>query len=51
MAASMIGLDPHEMTAWLWAFNISLTAALVVIAALSFSLAVRMTSRPRRSGR
>lgn len=51
MVASMIGLGPHEMTAWLWAFSIGLTAALGVFAALSLSLALRLTSRSRRSGR
>ena len=51
MIASMIGLGPHEMTAWLWAFSIGLTAALGVVAAVSFSLALRLTSRSGRSGR
>lgn len=51
MVASMIGLGPHDMTGWLWAFSIGLTVALGVFAALSFSLALRSTSRSRRSGR
>lgn len=51
MVASMIGLGPHEMTAWLWAFSVGVTSTLVVLAALSFSLALRVTSRSPRSGR
>ena len=47
----MIGLGPHEMTAWLWAFSIGLTIALVVLVALSFILALRVTSRSQWSGR
>ena len=50
MVASMIGLGPHELTAWLWAFSVGLTAALVVHAALSFAVALRVTSRAGRSG-
>ena len=51
MVASMIGLGPHEMTGWLWAFSIGLTVALVVLTALSFFLTLRVTSRSPRSGR
>ena len=45
----MIGLGPHEMTAWLWAFSVVLTAVFTVLAALSICVAVRATDnrRPR----
>jgi len=49
MLASMLGLGPHEMTAWLWAFSVGLTTAFVALAALSFSVALRVTGRLRRS--
>lgn len=50
MVASMIGLGPHEMTAWLWVFSIGLAASLALPAALSFFVALRVTRRPERSG-
>lgn len=51
MLASMIGLGPHEMTARLWAFSVGLTTALAAFAAPSFSVALRVTGRLRRSDR
>lgn len=45
MVASMIGLGTHEMTPWLRAFSIGLTALLVLLAALSFVIALRVASR------
>ena len=34
----MIGLGPHEMTAWLWAFSVGLTVAFAALAAVSISI-------------
>lgn len=51
MVASMIGLGPHEMTPWLWAFSIGLTTWLVLAAALSFFVARGVTGRTERRGR
>jgi len=38
----MIGLGPHEMTAWLWAFSVSLTILFAVLTALSVFIAVKL---------
>lgn len=44
----MIGLGPHEMDPWLWAFDVGLTVFLVLLAALTTFIAVRATrDRPR----
>lgn len=45
----MIGLGPHEMTTWLWAFSVGLTVAFAALAAVSISIAMRATDdrRPR----
>ena len=44
----MIGLGPHEMDPWLWAFDVGLTVFLVLLAALTTFIAVRTTrDRPR----
>lgn len=51
MVASMIGLGPHEMTPWLWAFSGGLTASLALLAALTFAIALRASSRAGRRGR
>lgn len=51
MVASMIGLGTHEMTPWLWALSLGLTASFALLAALSFVMALRVTSRAGRSGR
>ena len=45
----MIGLGPHEMDAWLWAFDVGLTVAFVLMAALSIGIALRTTGERRRS--
>ena len=47
----MIGIGPHEMTAWLWAFSIGLTIALALAAALSFAVVLRVTSQSGWKGR
>jgi len=51
MVASMIGLGPHEMTAWLWAFSIGLTTAFLALASLSFYIALRVARQPHGSDR
>ena len=51
MVASMIGLGPHEMTAWLWAFSAGLTVSLALLAALSFAMTPRVSSRTGRRSR
>ena len=43
----MIGLGPHEMTAWLWALSVGLTGVLA-LAAVSIYVAARATAGPSR---
>ena len=43
----MIGLGPHEMTAWLWAFSVGLAAVFAVLATVSIYLAARAAGAPR----
>ena len=43
----MIGLGPHEMSAWLWAFSAGLTVLFAVLTALSVYFAVRATGSRR----
>jgi hypothetical protein len=50
MLASMVGLGPHEMTAWLWAFIVGLTIALAGLTALSLHIALRLAGGERGVG-
>ena len=43
----MIGLGPHEMTAWLWAVSIGLTVVFAVLTGLSVFIAVKLIERER----
>lgn len=49
MVASMIGLGPHEMTGWLWAFSVGLTVTLLLFVPLALYVAVRATGKQRRT--
>lgn len=44
MVASMIGLGPHEMTPWLWAFSVGLVVLFAALAAASIYVALRVTA-------
>ena len=48
MVASMIGLGPHEMTAWLWVFSAGLTVTLVLSVPLALYVAVHATGTQRQ---
>jgi len=43
----MIGLGPHEMTAWLWAFSVGLMVLFAALTALSLNIAVKLIERER----
>lgn len=40
----MIGLGPHEMSVWLWAFSAGLTVLFALLTGLSVFIAVKLTS-------
>ncbi|GIU94175.1 MAG: hypothetical protein KatS3mg012_0632 [Gaiellaceae bacterium] len=44
MVASMIGLGPHEMTPWLWAYSVGLVVFFAALAAASIYVALRVTA-------
>ncbi len=49
----MVGLGPHEMSAWLWVFSVGLAVGLTGLSALSIYIAVRATDirEGRKAGR
>ena len=51
MVASMIGLGPHEMTAWLWVFSVGLAVTLVLSVPLALYVAVRAIGTQRQARR
>lgn len=43
MVAFMIGLGPHEMTGWLWAYSIASIVLFLTLAAVFYGVALRAT--------
>ena len=43
MVAFMIGLGPHEMTGWLWAYSIGWIVVFLALAIISYAVALCAT--------